>query len=361
MIEFSVNEAISEEVVLVTIVMPAYNAVPYLSDSVRSVLAQDYTQFELLIVDDGSTDETAQLAQGFAVQDDRVRVIHQPNGGVARARNTGIEQARGSAIAFLDADDLWNPETLGLWVYTLTHLPETVGVVYAWSLDIDESNQLTGGFHAARVVGPVLPTLVAHNFLGNASATIVRTVAVQSVGGYDPSFRDRGAQGCEDWDFYLKLAQQWEFAVVPQFLVRYRKPSLSMSRDYDQMARSQQGILQSLRQRVPGLPRWLYALSKSSLYIHFGHLAAASGDRQTAQKWAKKAWRCDRLSPLLRPGWYRLRWGLSRSKLANAESSTTNPMGQHPSAIAIFLKVGLSSVLQWVLTLLISPGYLGKL
>jgi glycosyltransferase involved in cell wall biosynthesis len=324
----------------ITVILPAFNAAKFLADTLRSVLAQDYPGFELLVIDDGSTDGTAAIAAGFAAQDDRVRVISQDNGGVAAARNRGIAEARGQYLAFIDADDLWESETLGLWHHTLDQVPDSVGVVYAWSLDVDDQNLLTGGFHAAEVVGPVLPTLLAHNFLGNASATMVRRSFVQAVGGYDSSLRDRSAQGCEDWDFYFKLSEICEFAVVPRFLVRYRKPAVSMSSDYDQMARSHALVLDVLRNRVPSLPGWLYGLSKSSLYLHFANLSAQSGNASIARQWCQRAWQCDRVTPLLRPGWYRLRFGRSVSPAKRIESNH-----QMPSKRSVFLKVFVSGLL----------------
>jgi glycosyltransferase involved in cell wall biosynthesis len=328
----------------ITVILPAFNAQDFLTQTVRSVLAQDYRNFELLIIDDGSTDETGAIAAEFVAQDDRVRLIWQANGGVAPARNRGIAEARGKYLAFIDADDLWDPQTLGLWHYTLTHVPESIGVVYAWSLDVDDQNLLTGGFHAAEVVGPVLPTLLAHNFLGNASSTMVRRELVQAVGGYDTSLRDRSAQGCEDWDFYFKLAELCEFAVVPRFLVRYRKPAVSMSSDYDQMARSHALVLDALRRRVPSLPGWLYGLSKSSLYIHFANLSAQSGNGTIARQWCQRAWHCDRVTPLLRPGWYRLRFGLGFGRSASPAKLVASNH-QMPSKRSVFLKVFVSGLL----------------
>ncbi len=328
----------------ITVILPAFNAQDFLTQTVRSVLSQDYSNFELLIIDDGSTDQTGAIAAEFAKVDDRVRVIRQGNGGVAAARNRGIAEARGRYLAFIDGDDLWETETLGLWRDTLAQVPESIGVVYAWSLDVDDQNFLTGGFHAAEVVGPVLPTLLAHNFLGNASSTMVRRELVQAVGGYDPSLRDRSAQGCEDWDCYFKLAEICEFAVVPRFLVRYRKPAVSMSSDYDQMARSHALVLEALRRRVPSLPGWLYGLSKSSLYLHFANLSAQSGNGAIARQWCQRAWHCDRVTPLLRPGWYRLRFGLGFGR-SGAQAKPVESEHLMPSQRSVLLKVFVSGML----------------
>ena len=347
MSEFSTMTTFRPNSALITVIIPVFNAEIFLEETVRSVLSQDYSHFELLIIDDGSTDQSGKIADEWAHRDDRIQVIHQTNAGVAAARNRGIAMARGEYCAFIDADDRWEAETLRLWHQALSHLPEAVGVVYGWSLDVDHQDHLTGGFHGATVVGSVLPTLLAHNFLGNASSTIVKRSLAVSVGGYDVSLRDRAAQGCEDWDFYLKLAEICEFAVVPRVLVRYRKPVMSMSSDYDQMARSHQFVLDALYRRVLSLPKWLHRLSKSSLYIHFAHLSAQSGQVTIARHWCQRAWECDRFTPLLRPGWYRLRFGLQQSIPVKPGGLNRMP-SKHSIALKIAVTGWLHTLLKWL-------------
>jgi len=108
---------------LVSVVIPAFNAVRFLTGSIPSVLAQTWTDFELIVVDDGSTDATAACVQAF--DDPRIRLVSQTNRGLAGARNGGIREARGTYIAFLDADDLWHPEKLARHV---AHLQSQPGV-----------------------------------------------------------------------------------------------------------------------------------------------------------------------------------------------------------------------------------------
>ncbi len=328
---------------LVSVIIPVYNASVFLPATLRSVLAQDYGNFEVWVVDDGSIDETAAIVEGFVRVDDRVHLLRQENAGVAAARNRGIRAARGEFVAPLDGDDLWERAALSLWVGAM--LGSRAGVVYGWSLDVDETDRLTGGFHAARIRGAVLGTLLVHNFLGNASATMIRRSALVEVGGYDSTLRDRGAQGCEDWDLYFKLAERWEFEVVPEFLVRYRKPMASMSQDDQQMARSHDLVLAALAMRSQ-LPRWMYALSRSSLYVHFAHQAAQFGKKSQARDWCQAAVRCDRVTPWFRPGWYRLRFGFGRFGLSSSEQGVVR-LGKAPSQFSIVLKVWVSSILHF--------------
>ena len=97
---------------LVSIITPCYNGARYISETIESVLAQDYMNWEMLVIDDGSVDESAQIVEAYAMRDSRIRLIRQPNGGSAKARNHGIREARGRYIALLDADDLWEHDFL---------------------------------------------------------------------------------------------------------------------------------------------------------------------------------------------------------------------------------------------------------
>lgn len=299
---------------LISIIIPAYNAAAFLPRTLESVLSQTYPHFEVWVIDDGSQDETATIAQSFGQRDPRIRCLAQANQGVAVARNYGIAQAQGEWIAPIDADDIWYPRYLEKLVACLEQsaleqsmvMSRPVGVIYAWSIDIDATDQPIGGFHAAKVAGNVYRTLVCHNFLGNASATLIARSALQQVGGYDATMRQQQAQGCEDWDLYLRLAAAYDFAVVPEFLVGYRKLAASMSGDGRTMARSQDILLQRVYQDHPTLPRWYGALSRSSFYLYLAHQSQAQGQADRTLAWVKQAIRADWLTPWLRPSTYRL-------------------------------------------------------
>ena len=97
----------------VSVIIPAYNAAPYLAETLASVFAQSYPDYEIIVVDDGSTDDTLAVLEQFA---DRITLIRKPNGGPASARNAGLRQARGELLAFLDGDDLWLPDKLAAQV-----------------------------------------------------------------------------------------------------------------------------------------------------------------------------------------------------------------------------------------------------
>jgi len=278
---------------LVSVIIPAYNAEAFLERTLQSVLTQSHTQIEVVVIDDGSKDRTPDIVRAIAQHDSRLRLLQQPNIGVAAARNTGIRATQGEFIAPIDADDVWYPNTLEKLLTRFQKGSPDVGVVYTWSWDIDECDHLIGGFHAARVEGNVYKTLICHNFLGNASCTLIRRACLEQVGGYDPRFKAQNAQGCEDWDLYLRLAERCQFAVVPQFLVGYRKLTMSMSGDFEQMARSQHFMLHAIQENHPEFPAFLYRISRSSFYLYFAHQCDHQSDSSAALFWLREAVKAD--------------------------------------------------------------------
>ena len=293
-----------KELPLVSVVIPAYNTELFIAKTLASVSAQTYPCLEILVVDDGSSDRTPSIVQSFSQKDSRIRLIQQPNAGVAAARNLGIQNAKGEFIAPIDSDDLWCPEAMTKLVSQFLALGPNVGVVYAWSVDIDERDQQTGGFHASEVEGDVYKTLICHNFLGNASSTLIRKTSLDHVGGYDRQLRAQNAQGCEDWDLYLRLAEQYEFGVVPEFLVSYRKVLGSLSGDFRQMAKSQLRMLETVKKKRPHLPGLLYRLSRSSFYLYLAHQCGARSHIRATLYWLWQAIKVDPITPFVRLGVY---------------------------------------------------------
>lgn len=262
---------------LVSVILPAYNAQTTLGATLASVQAQTHENLEIIVVDDGSTDTTHDLVVAVQASDSRVRLIRQANAGVAAARNRALLEARGDWIAPLDADDLWHPQKLARQLSRLTLNP-SAGVCYCWSVDIDMASRVT----ERRLLVPlfegwVYDELLLDNFLSNSSSPLIRVEDARSVGGWDTALRDANAQGCEDWDFYLRLARVTPFQLEPGFLVGYRQSDTAMSRDIRRMRRSHALVM--ARQPASCTESCPHALRRSvalnSLYL--GKLALASG------------------------------------------------------------------------------------
>ena len=223
---------------LVSIVSPAFNAESTIDETLRSVRFQTVKSLEIIIVDDGSTDATLQIAKEHASFDNRIRIITQSNEGVAAARNTGWRQATSDLIAFIDADDIWSPSIIERLLTVIELGGAEVGLVYSWYASIDSKSNI---LHLPRHTlhrGDVLDAICAGNFIGNGSSVLVRRAALLHANGFDSRLLKMNAQGCEDFLLYFRIAESFKIDVVPEYLVGYRRHSSSMSENLSKMLRS---------------------------------------------------------------------------------------------------------------------------
>jgi glycosyltransferase involved in cell wall biosynthesis len=236
----------------VSVVIPAFNAATTLAATLDTVRSQSLASLEVIVVDDGSTDATAAVAARYAREDRRIRCITIPNGGVASARNVGIEAARAPYIAPLDADDLWHPHKTARQLAVLTARPE-VSMVYCSRRNIDARGLVLRTIPKATLSGWACHRLTTFNAVGNGSAIMFRTAEVLKVGGYDIRLRQRGAQGCEDYLLQVRLAAIGEVVADGDYLVGYRKTANAMSTDDIAMLRSRLFALEIIAEELPEL------------------------------------------------------------------------------------------------------------
>lgn len=241
------NEPLAE---LVTVLIPAYNAEATIEETLLSVRRQTHADLEIIVVDDGSNDRTCEIVGEHAAQDTRIRLLSQTNAGVAQARNKALSRATGKFIAPIDADDLWHPNKIACQLQLIRERGPAVSLVYTWYACIDSRSRVRQVIRSAHE-GRVLSALCAGNFIGHASSPLMPTESVIQAGGYDPSLRTRAAQGCEDWQLYLKLAEAGEFAVVKAPLTGYRQVGRGMSGDIAQMLRSHSLIRADMQRAHP--------------------------------------------------------------------------------------------------------------
>ncbi len=265
---------------LCTIVIPAYNAGVWIERTLQSVAQQTYPSLEVLVVDDGSADNTRILAEAMAAVDHRFRVLNIPNGGVANARNLGIREAHGEFVAFLDADDLWHPEKIALQMAAMEQLVDGVppGASYALMRSIDMEDRVTGTGNMLGSSGFMLARHLYFKPVGNGSSVLVRRGVALELGGYDPAWAARGIGGCEDLDFELKVAAKYPIVCVPQLLIGYRKSPGNMSSNQLKMARGYLGVVERHLKANPQVPEWVTPLVYAStlgwtlrLLIHGRH------------------------------------------------------------------------------------------
>jgi glycosyltransferase involved in cell wall biosynthesis len=273
---------------LVSVIIPAYNAAATVERTISSVRNQTYSDLEMQVVDDGSTDETAAIVQRLADIDHRITLLRKPNGGLVSARNYGIAHAGGEYIAPIDADDLWHPDKIKKQMAVMRDRGDQVGLVYCWSRAIDEGDRVLFDITPCIFRGNVYTALILRNFL-SSGAPLVRRRCVEEVGGYDATLSSRGATCCEDLKFNLDVAARYDFDLVPEFLLAHRIRAGSMSADSDAMLRSYKVVIEEVRARHPELPARLFRWADGHQHLEFGLTYLAGGQWATGAPLLLKA------------------------------------------------------------------------
>lgn len=222
----------------VSIIIPCYNHAHFLANAVQSVMAQTYANWEIIIVDDGSSDNTAEAAAAF--NDPRIHYTYQENKGLSGARNTGIRAAQGEYLAFLDADDEWCPDFLERCLTMLEAINDAriVGV-YTSHVHIDETGQVLPQRGSSVIAPEDLPDrLIAGNFFP-VHAVIISAAVVREVGLFDEELR-----ATEDKDLWFRITRHYTLQGIPEPLARYRVYPGSMSTNAADMHANRMTVLQ---------------------------------------------------------------------------------------------------------------------
>jgi glycosyltransferase involved in cell wall biosynthesis len=212
----------------VSVVVPMYNVEKYIEKCIDSILAQTFTNFEIICVDDGCKDNTVQKLKKYT--DERIQIVHQANKGLAAARNTGINISKGDYVAFLDSDDYWHPRKLEVHVTHLHDNPD-VGVSYSPSLFVDDNNCELGIGQFPKIYDITSRDILCRNPIGNGSAPVLRRATLDAVreldlmnhhfnfNYFDPKFRQ--SEDLECW-LRISLNTKWKFEGVEEPLTYYR-------------------------------------------------------------------------------------------------------------------------------------------
>jgi glycosyltransferase involved in cell wall biosynthesis len=284
----------------VSAIIPCYNYGKYLARAIDSILAQTYAVSEILVIDDGSSDNTHEIAASFG---NRVRYIFQQNAGRAAARNHGIHEATGDWIALLDADDWWLPNKIELQAQALAARPDAV-VVYT-SVRCQHPD---GGTNEWPATDPsrLWPALrYANCITGSASAALIRRDVLLAEGGFDESLRE-----CEDWDCWVRLARKYPFAAAPDAVTVLMMWPGSASTQNDRMLANTKKLMdKTLLTDLTGWRRmlWRHRIWSAALF------SAAINARQQGRR-EERAWLFESLlhwpSPVFIP---RRWWALCRN------------------------------------------------
>jgi len=274
---------------LVSIIIPARDAERFIGDTIESALGQTYPNIEVVVVDDGSRDGTRGVVSAWAERDPRLRLLPQENRGVAASRNRAIADAKGEFIAPLDADDVWAPGKIEQQVRRMIDAGEETGLVYCWWTLIDVKGALLDSSPRWRIEGDAADTLLQVNYTGNASVPLFRRRCLEAVGGYDVTLR--AAEGCEDYDLALKVAERWRVAVVAAPLVAYRRRPDGLSGGTERMHAAHALVMDRAKQRRPGLAPALVRSSQDQFALYLAGVAFWSGSIFRAIRWGIRALR----------------------------------------------------------------------
>ena len=242
----------------VSVIIPTYNSAWSVGRTLRSVLHQTLRDFEVIVVNDGSTDDFADAVAPFE-GDERVRIVHQANMGLAAARNRGIAEARSALIAPIDADDLWHPDFLAETVSALEGDPDAP-FAFAYSFRMDERDFIVPYVTRRRPPRHDFIGLLSLNSVSCGSAGVYRRYLMLRWGGYDEAMGHAGLQGAEDWKMILRLASLGEPILIERYLVGYRLVPSGMSQiDPGRQLAAVLAVVDDIDREVPGIPRKILA------------------------------------------------------------------------------------------------------
>lgn len=271
-----------------TIVVPAFCVESTLAETLEALLAQTFTDFEIVIVDDGSRDSTAEIARSFC-SDPRIRLVSQPNRGLAGARNTGIALAQGEYIGFCDADDIWEAGKLAAHVAHLDQNP-FVGLSFSGSALIDDAGNMTGQAQRPRLRNIKASHIFKRNPVGNGSAAVMRREALNSIGYRRASeinrtwYFDETFRQSEDIECWLRLAltTDWEIEGVSGLLTRYRINSGGLSAGTDRQLAAWERMVEKLTPLEPAFFAKLTPLARAYQLRYLGRRAISEFEADRA-------------------------------------------------------------------------------
>ena len=276
----------------VSIILPTYNRAHLIKRAVNSVLNQSYKDFEMIIVDDNSTDNTIEIIN--SINDERINVIrHDTNKGPSAARNNGIRISRGEFIAFLDSDDEWLAKNLEKQVSVFKNADSIVGMVYVGMLNINgEQKKYIPPPHVTRREGNLYSDLLTDPTIVYPSTTTIRKRCLLEVGMFDEHFR-----AGEDWDLWIRLAKHYHFKYIDELLViNYAVSDSITHKENYRLSQSYKMILEKHYEEIAEDKKTL-----ASYYIVMGHALSSENELKKGRQYFIRAAKVNPLNILSIP------------------------------------------------------------
>ncbi|MEM9001896.1 MAG: glycosyltransferase family 2 protein [Cyanobacteria bacterium P01_F01_bin.86] len=283
----------------VSVIIPVYNVENYIAATLRSVFDQTFQDFEIIVVDDGSSDQSIQICHTFG--DSRLQIIKQSNRGLAGARNTGIRHARGEYLAFLDSDDCWHPEKLTHHVHHLDHSPQ-VGVSFSRSSFIDGAGKPLGIYQMPKLTNITPGYLFCRNPISNGSNPVLRRVVFEEIkfqanlyGQVEDFFFDDSFRQSEDIECWLRIAlkTQWQIEGIAESLTLYRVNSTGLSANLMKQYAAWERIVDITRTYAPEFLETWESLARAYQLRYLARRAVSQHDGKTARQLAHQAFKTD--------------------------------------------------------------------
>jgi glycosyltransferase involved in cell wall biosynthesis len=263
---------------VISVIISAYNVAGFVREAVDSALAQTFRDIEVIVVDDGSTDGSAETLDGL--DDPRLRVIRECHGGSAAARNAGLRLASGELVAFLDGDDRWAPQNLERQSAFLESHPE-VDMTFSHSLVVDEEGRSLGFKCSSRAGTVSLRQLLRANEIGNGSCLLLRREALDRAGWFEPKLA-----ACVDIDVWMRVAslRPGNVVAIPEVLTYYRRRQGQISGDWRRMEAAYLQVLEILRRAAPLDVQREEKRSRAGRYRYYARLAREAGEAGNAAR-----------------------------------------------------------------------------
>lgn len=284
----------------VSVIIPVYGVELYIAATLQSVLNQTLQDFEILIIDDESPDRSVEICQQFT--DGRIRIVRQKNRGLAGSRNTGVRHARGEYLAFLDGDDLWEPEKLETHLRHLEGSP-TVGVSFSRSAFIDEAGHPLGTYLMPQLTNITLADLLKGNPVGNGSAAVVRRPTLEAIrfegtrdGVVEDYYFDEAFRRSEDIECWIRITilTEWRIEGLPEALTLYRVNAGGLSANLYKQLESWEQVMAKIRTYAPAaiapyerqaLAYYMQVIARIAIRLRSGSVAVDLSNRAVRTYW----------------------------------------------------------------------------